>query len=107
MSLTWINYVTLIFWLIIFLFFLNLQNILNIVLYSEILWVILYCYVVILGNINDDLLLSSTSFFLLALAGLEFSIGFILIIFFKKFKKSFNLVDKQLNRSKQLNINAF
>jgi len=63
-------------------------------LYSEIIWVILYCYTVIVGIINDDLILISTSFFIMALAGLEFCIGFILAIFFKNFKKTFDLFEK-------------
>ncbi len=60
-------------------------------MYSEIIWVILYSYVAIIGTINDDLVLTSTSFFLLALAGLEFCIGFIITIFFRNFKKSLDL----------------
>ena len=73
------------------MFLLNAKNLITIILYSEIIWVVLYCYVSIVGTINDDLILTSTSFFLLALAGLEFCIGFIIVIFFRNFKKSFNL----------------
>lgn len=46
------------------------------------------------GGINDDLTLFSISFFLLGLAGLEFSIGFLLIILFKNFNKSMNFFDE-------------
>jgi spore maturation protein SpmA len=49
-------------------------------------WVILYTISVLLGSLNDDINLMSTSFFLLALAGLEFSFGLLLIVLFKNMK---------------------
>lgn len=73
------------------MFLLNSKNLITIILYSEIVWVVLYSYTTIVGTINDDLILTSTSFFLLALAGLEFCIGFIITIFYRNFKKSFDL----------------
>ncbi len=73
------------------MFLLNSKNLLTIILYSEIMWVVLYTYVSVVGTINDDIVLTSTTFFLLALAGLEFCIGFIITILFRSFKKSFNL----------------
>lgn len=42
------------------------------------------------GAVNDDLIIS-VSFFLLALAGLEFSTGFLIVILFRNFKKSLDL----------------
>ena len=85
---------------------------LTILLYSEIMWVILYSYTVIGGIINDELVLTSTSFFLLALAGLEFCIGFILSIFFRNFKKSLDLSfsdGSSLDRNlvKKLSLNRY
>jgi hypothetical protein len=57
------------------------------------------------------MILTSTSFFLLALAGLEFCIGFIIVIFFRNFKKSFNLDNVSnyttLNKSKDLPLNRY
>lgn len=52
------------------------------------------------GAINDDLTLFSLSFFLLGLAGLELSIGFLIIINFKNFNISLNFLDenKKLNQ---------
>ena len=44
---------------------------------------------------NDDILLLCTTFFLLALAGLEFSLGFLLIILFKKLNKTLDLNEKK------------
>ena len=78
-----------------------------VILYSEIVWVILYSYTTIVGTINDDLILTSTSFFLLALAGLEFCIGFIITIFFRSFKKSLNLdFDKNLDNN-NISVNRY
>jgi hypothetical protein len=57
----------------------------------------MYCYIIIVGITNDDLILISTSFFVMALAGLEFCIGFVLTIFFRNFKKTFNLSNKESN----------
>ena len=93
------------------MFLLNAKNLVTIILYSEIVWVVLYCYTTITGTINDDLILTSTSFFLLALAGFEFCIGFIITIFYKNFKKSFDL-DLFSNKStrsvpKNLSLNRY
>lgn len=91
------------------MFLLNSKNLITIVLYSEIVWVVLYSYTTVVGTINDDLILTSTSFFLLALAGLEFCIGFIITIFFRNFKKSFDLdvihnqSDKNITKKTSLN----
>jgi len=72
------------------MFLLNSSDLLTIILYSEIVWVILYSCAVIVGVTNDDLIMVTTSFLLLALAGLEFCLGFIITIFFRNFKKTFN-----------------
>jgi NADH:ubiquinone oxidoreductase subunit K len=89
--LNYFNFFTLLFWLSTSTFLFNSKNLITVILYSEIMWVVLYSYTAVTGTINDDLILSSTTFFLLALAGLEFCIGFIITIFFKNFKKSFDL----------------
>lgn len=73
------------------MFLINPKNIVTIILYSEIVWVVLYGYTIIIGVINDDLILTSTSFFLLALAGLEFCVGFLIVVLYRNFKKSFDL----------------
>jgi hypothetical protein len=61
---------------------------------------LLYCLSILYGAINDDLTLFSLSFFLLGLAGLELSIGFLIIINFKNFNISLNFLDenKKLNQ---------
>jgi len=93
------------------MFLLNSKNLLTVILYSEIVWVILYSYTTVVGTINDDLILTSTSFFLLALAGLEFCIGFIITIFFRNFKKSFDIdslsTSSERNITKKLSLNRY
>jgi hypothetical protein len=42
----------------------------------------------------DDLTLVSITFFILGFAGLEFSFGFLLLVLFKNFNVSFNLIEK-------------
>jgi len=49
------------------------------------------------GAINDDLTLFSSSFFILGLAGLEYSIGLLLVIIFKNINKSLLFFDEQKN----------
>jgi NADH:ubiquinone oxidoreductase subunit K len=92
------------------MFLSNSKNLITIILYSEIIWVVLYNYAATVGTLNDDLIITSSTFFLLALAGLEFCIGFIIIIFFRNFKKSFNL-DKscivELNQLKSVSVNNY
>ena len=93
------------------MFLVNSKNLITIILYSEIVWVVLYSYTTVVGTINDDLVLTSTSFFLLALAGLEFCIGFIITIFFRNFKKSFDLdiVNNHSDRNvtKKVSVNRY
>lgn len=91
MTLSWVSLLILLFWASSCIFLLNSKNLMATILYSEIVWVVLYSHTTILGIINDDLILTSTSFLLLALGGLEFCIGFIITIFYKNFKKSFDL----------------
>lgn len=93
------------------MFLLNSKNLITIILYSEAVWVVLYGYTTVTGTINDELVLTSTSFFLLALAGLEFCIGFLIIIFYRNFKKTFEL-DNSFNLSnkkkfKNLSLNRY
>jgi len=109
--LTWINFLTFLFWLSSSMFLFNSKNLITLIIYSEIVWVVLYCYTTIVGTINDDLILTSTSFFLLALAGLEFCIGFIIAIFYRNFKKSFDLDllnnFSNKNITKKLSLNRY
>jgi len=88
---TWINFWLSIFWLSIFLFLLNPSNFLTLLFYSEITWLVLYNFSVLMTSLNDDINIMSIMFFILGLAGLEFSFGFLLLILFKNFNVSLNL----------------
>ena len=85
--LAWLDFFNFFFWIILLLFFFNNTNFLSLLLFSEFMWIFLYCLVVFLGSINDDLLLISLAFYFLGLAGVEFSFGFLLIIMFKHFNE--------------------
>ena len=91
----WVNFWTFFFWLTLFLFFLNSVNFIALLFYSELVWITLYCFSVLLSGINDDILLLCMTFFLLALAGLEFSLGFLLIIAFKSNNKTIDFESKK------------
>jgi NADH:ubiquinone oxidoreductase subunit K len=53
----------------------------------------LYAYTLIVGIHVDDLYLYTLSLLLITIASVEFSIGFVLVIFFKKIFKTTNIVD--------------
>jgi hypothetical protein len=56
------------------------------------------------GVISDDLNSTSTSFLILGVAGLEFSIGFLLLLLFRNTNDSYFLTKKDLTSNKfQLN----
>lgn len=90
----WINFWTLFFWLSIFGFLFNPSNFINLLFFSEITWLSLYCISSLTGALIDDMTLTSNTFLILGLAGLEFSFGFLLLILFKNFNISFNLIEK-------------
>ena len=89
----WLNFWNLVFWISLLGFLINYSNFLFLFLFSEITWLILYNYSLFLGVFIDDLNLVSNTFFILGLAGLEFSIGFLILIVFKKFNYSFNIIE--------------
>ena len=93
---SWINFWSFLFWFSLVSFISNINNFLRLLFYSEITWVILYCYVLTLGAINDDITLLSSSIFLLGLAGLEYGLGILIIIIFKNVnsKLEFDDLDK-------------
>ena len=88
-----------IFWILFLFFFLNSNNLIHLVLYSEIIWVLLYIISIYFGILNDDINLLSTSFFLLALAGLEFSFGLLIIILFKNNKVNYDFFKTNSNNN--------
>jgi len=102
---SWINFWNIIFWLSLVGFLINLENFFKILLYSEIVWTILYTYVVVLGSISNDLNVIGSSFYILALAGLEFAIGILLLIIFKNNNKSLNIDSNSNNTNIFINKN--
>ena len=84
---TWINFFIFIFWLSIISFITNFNNFIRLLFYSEMTWIILYCFILIQGAINDDILLISTSIFILGLAGIEYAIGILILLIFKQINK--------------------
>jgi NADH:ubiquinone oxidoreductase subunit K len=78
-------------------FVINIENFFKLLLYSEITWLTLYTYTILIGSINDDLTLLSTSLFIIGLAALEFSVGILLIIIFKNINKSITLDEVENN----------
>lgn len=90
---TWVNFWTLIFWISLFGFLINLSSFLNLLFYSELTWLTIYVLSIIFGAVNDDMTLASLTFFILGLAGLEFSFGFLLLILFKNFNVSLDLTE--------------
>ena len=77
------------------MFLFNPSNFLSLLFYSEITWLVLYCFSILVASINDDINLMTNTFFILGLAGLEFSFGFLLLILFKNFNISLNLLDSK------------
>lgn len=89
----WINFWNLIFWLSIISFISNLNNFIKLLFYSELIWVLLYTITLIQGSINDDINLLSASIFILGFAGLEYSIGILIVMLFKNINNSIEFND--------------
>ena len=82
----------------------NVKSFISLLFYSEVLWIVLYNIVVLFGTINDDLNLVSFSFFILGLAGLEFAIGFLLIIILKTLNLKLNFNHDSRKSSEEHNL---
>jgi NADH:ubiquinone oxidoreductase subunit K len=54
---------------------------------------VLYVYTLLVGVTVDDIYLYTLSLLLITIASVEFSIGFVLVIFFKKIFKNTNIMD--------------
>jgi NADH:ubiquinone oxidoreductase subunit K len=78
-------------------------------LLSEFCWTVIYAYATLLSGYTDDITLLTLTFFILGLAGLEFSIGFVLTIVLNFFFKKNDLTtkkDKTLKLEKKFNQNV-
>lgn len=101
----WINFWSFLFWLSLVLFNSNLNNLIKLIFYSELVWIILYCYSITIGSINDDINLISSSVFIIGLAGLEYSIGILLLILFKNLNNSLDINNLNNNDNEIFNTN--
>jgi hypothetical protein len=102
----WLNFINILFWILLFFFLLNSYNIVQLLFLSEIVWILLYTLTTILSSFTDDLILLTLSFFILGLSGLEFSFGIILVIVYNFFKKTTNITDKKKKLfDNKLNLN--
>lgn len=104
---SWLSFWNTIFWFSLFIFFFNKTNFLDLILFSEIVWVVLYVLTVFYGTLTDDINLYSLSFFLLALAGLEFSIGILLLVLFKNYRIDFVFDNNETGGSNNYTPNSF
>ena len=80
---SWGTYFLILYWLVFVLFIVKSDNFINILIYSETVWVLIYALSVTLGVYNNDINLLSLTFLSLGLAGLEFSLGLILVVCYK------------------------
>lgn len=100
----WLQFFTIILWISILLFLINFNNFIKLLFFSELVWIVLYCYTLYTGIINDDINLLSTSIFIIGFAGLEYSIGILLVIVFKNINKTLELSE---NSFEKFNYNIF
>lgn len=71
---------------------------------SEMMWVVIYIYALLIGTLNDEISIMSMSFFILALAGMEFCSGILLAILFKRIIKIELFNDQNVNQKKVLSF---
>jgi hypothetical protein len=72
----------------------NPFNFIKLLFFSEVTWLTLYCYTALVGVVNDDLTIISNTFLILGLAGLEYSIGLLLVIVYRNTNKSILFPDE-------------
>ena len=67
------------------------KNFISILFISELVWIVLYIISILVGSIYSDITLLSMSFFILGIAGLEFSLGILLIVLYKNLNESLDI----------------
>jgi NADH:ubiquinone oxidoreductase subunit K len=88
---SWSIFFLVVFWLSFLIFFYRSDNFLSLLIYSEVIWLVLYTISIIFGISNNDINIISLTFLSLGLAGLEFSLGLVLVVFYKNNTGSINL----------------
>ena len=76
-----LNILIIIFFILFFSFFININTSLHLILTAELIWITLYFIVVFNGFLIDDLNLISLSLFFLILSAVEFGFGLIIILY--------------------------
>jgi len=74
------------------------------IFFSEFMWIVLYGLSILVGLINDDLNSTTISFLILGVAGLEFSLGFLILLLFRNTNNSYYITKKEVHSNK-LNLN--
>nr|QBI37897.1 Ymf58 [Tetrahymena rostrata]QGS65275.1 NADH dehydrogenase subunit 4L [Tetrahymena rostrata] len=105
--LTWLSFWSIIFWLVLILISLKPKNFISILFISELTWLVLYTLSVLLGSIYCDITLLSTSFFILGVAGLEFSLGILISILYKNLNESLNIDANNKNNNQSVLDKSF
>lgn len=104
--LSWLDFFTLFFILSIGLFITSSKNFVNILVFAELTWVLLYTISILVGSFVDDLNAVSFTFFILGFGGLEFAVGFMLIILMKNMNVSLSNLSTNSNTSSENNLNS-
>ena len=78
------------------------KNFVSILFISELTWLALYSLSILFGAIYCDITLLSTSFFILGVAGLEFSFGILLAILYKNLNESLNIENNNINNNQNI-----
>lgn len=82
----WLDFFTLFYLLCLGFFFFSNCTVVTLLLYAEITWLVLYTISILTGAYTDDLTSVSVTFFILGFGGLEFVVGFLLVILLKNFQ---------------------
>ncbi len=98
MTLNELNFVTLVFLILFFIFIMNFDNNFKSLVLSEFFWINLYIFALLIAFVLDDLIIVSLIFFFLIFSAVDISIGIILIILQKKiFKNTNNFHNSNIN----------
>lgn len=89
--LTWLSFCNLSFWLVLTSFIVLNNNFFNLIVLSEIIWIVLYCLSGIVGSVIDEINCFGLTFLILGLASIELSIGLLFLVALRRLKISISL----------------
>lgn len=90
MTLNELNFTVSIFFFLYFIFIFNFDNNFKSLILSELFWITLYIFAVMVGSIIDEAAVSSLVFFFLIFSAVDVSLGCLIIIIQKKVFKTVN-----------------